>query len=833
MGDNLIGRVLDRQYKIQGSAGEGKVACVFTAHDNSSLDRQVAVKVVKAEYTSPPGVVEALTRKVPGIINLNHPNILRIYDFRTTTVDDAQRFYLVMQLAQGGTLADRLEAGTISLDETERILKRVCAALDYAHSQQVLHLDLKPTNILFGEQGHVMVADLGLAKLVQEATHGKAVTDATTEGYMSPEQASEGQVGPFSDVYAVGILLYQMLTGRLPERKHGQDLAIQVPRSLPSALQPVLERATRADPQQRYHTAGELAEAFTAAIHPPPVHIVALRQVLRKLGQLCESQTTFDQAQAELMFALGYGKPGKDKFLERQQDSIVVRTAGERPLAVIAFMPPGCAPADRLAQLKQQYTADRLPDTGVLCNGQELWLYQRTERDFYPYPTLRVSLKDASHADAQTLHEWLGRRTMELFAQASRPAGAAAGRRHVRAWQVVGGLMALATLVGTSLFGVERWRAGGRTTGTPSSTPQAPVSLLTPPPSPTAKPSPSATPTATPAPTPTSMYLTVIDAQAQVYTGPGEIYDGLGKVDEGARLPILGCSEDGRWLQVHYLGWSGWIARQCVALSPTPFPCPMVEAPPTPFNPPPIIHDVIPAATAIKALDMVTVICNASGPDDSALTYIWEASDGSITGEGNSIVYQAPIVASFTTITVTVRDERGREAQRSIQVQVTSIVPPEGLREPVGIFGQMWYEHPQVHQRLGWAARGEEGMTGAAQQFFERGVMLWREDLGQIYVLTQDRKWHMYVDTWEEQKDEYSCSNVAPRQTPPTPMRGFGKVWCEQLGGSNAEIGWATTGEQAYSAHWQHFERGLMWQGFDGQIYVLYYEDDSWEPFHE
>jgi len=366
-------------------------------------------------------------------------------------------------------------------------------------------------------------------------------------------------------------------------------------------------------------------------------------------------------------------------------------------------------------------------------------------------------------------------------------------------------------------FGLERPTASPEPTLTSPTAISAPTPTLT----------PSATPTVTPSPTPIPIYLTVLSEQAEVYSGPGELCDGLGQVQEGVRLRILGRSEDGKWWQVDYLGWPGWIARRDVVLPPEPLRAPVIKVTLLPDHPP-VVQGIQMASTTIAALDTITATCKASDPDGDDLTYAWEVTDGLITGEGESVTYQAPEIPGFQTITVTVRDEHESETKHSTQVQVTSALPPPGESEPIGLFGQIWYEHPEVRRKLGWAIAGAEGSTWAVQESFERGVMFWWEDTDEIYVLTQSGNWEMYMDTWLEGMDEYSCSGVPPHESLLMPKWGFGKVWCEQLGGSNPTIGWATTEEQGYSAEWRNFEHGFMWLALDEYVYV-FYEDHSWQ----
>jgi hypothetical protein len=389
-----------------------------------------------------------------------------------------------------------------------------------------------------------------------------------------------------------------------------------------------------------------------------------------------------------------------------------------------------------------------------------------------------------------------------------------------------------------TILAVELWLIGVVIRRNPDGTfrnPQCiltPTSTLTPTPTFTPTPTLTSTPTplpSTPFPTPTLVpYLTVIDEQRNVHSGPGEMYDVLGQAHAGDRLAILGRSGDGRWWQVSYLGWRGWVPAKSVVADVDPLAIPTAETPIPPVNRTPEARISV-ASTIIEAWGAMSVTCEAVDPDSDELTYTWETSDGFITGEGDAVTYNAPKVTGGQAITVTVRDEHGLEAKHSIQMHVVLAQPPSGTFEPYGIFGQIWREHLEPHRRLGWANE-EERVTDGAHQFFERGVMFWRKDTDEICVIIADGNWQVYTDTWEEGMKECSCPDVAPPQAKYIPIRGFGKVWCEQLGASNAKIGWATTPEQAYEAHWQAFEHGFMCEGLDGIIYVLY-EDGSWQSY--
>jgi len=367
----------------------------------------------------------------------------------------------------------------------------------------------------------------------------------------------------------------------------------------------------------------------------------------------------------------------------------------------------------------------------------------------------------------------------------------------------------------------------------PSPTPSPTIITPTMTPTPIPTLTPSATPTLTPAPSPTP-YVIVSTERACIYTGPGEVYDPYGEVHRYDELPLRGRSEDGAWLQVDYLGWQGWVCAESVAPNVDLLAISTVEAPPTPINRSPVIEGIDMASTAIEAQSIITISCQASDQDRDRLTYTWTASGGSVIGEGGYVVYYAPQTLGSQTIHAAVRDEHEEGHQQDIQVQIIPVVAPEDTFEPAGVFGQLWGAgiHSEMRFRLG-GATGEDSTTDGAQQFFERGQMLWRRDTQEIYVLTQNGTWLKFWDTWEESMDIYSCPKAT--QQAPAPVRGFGKLWCLQLGGSIADIGWATTDEQPYNVHWQTFKRGLMGQGLDGSlagyIYILYEDDNSWQLY--
>jgi len=276
---NLTGQTLG-QYELRELLGMGGMGAVYRAYQRS-LKRYVAVKVMSAALAQQPGYIERFTREAETSAALEHPNIIPIFDY------GAQQdiSYLVMRLLTGGTLAERMaqRAGTgqllPSLGEIAGLLRQVGSALDYAHNQGVIHRDIKPSNVMFDNHGNAFVVDFGIAKLL-DATSGLTGTGSVvgTWGYMAPEQWRGEGLTAATDQYALGIMTYALVTGRLPfeaptppgiMHKHLYELPtpphVQRP-DVPEALTAVIERALAKNSADRFPTCTAFAQAFDGAI---------------------------------------------------------------------------------------------------------------------------------------------------------------------------------------------------------------------------------------------------------------------------------------------------------------------------------------------------------------------------------------------------------------------------------------------------------------------------------------------------------------------------------------------------------------------------------------
>jgi serine/threonine protein kinase len=272
---SLIGKQID-EYKLEALLGEGGMASVYRALD-VRLNRYVAVKVIRANFRSMSDYTMRFEREARAVAQLEHPNIITIY--RYGEVDSL--LYMAMQYVDGADLASVIESyhadgELIEFDEIIRLAHQIGAALDYAHSKGVIHRDIKPQNILITKDGRAIVTDFGLALLTQLGTRGEIFG---SPHYIAPEQAiSSAGVVPQTDLYALGVMLYEMLTGVVPfDAEKPLDIAMKhmsdtppAPRALRPELsqdvEDVLLKALEKQPAERYATGKELATALENAL---------------------------------------------------------------------------------------------------------------------------------------------------------------------------------------------------------------------------------------------------------------------------------------------------------------------------------------------------------------------------------------------------------------------------------------------------------------------------------------------------------------------------------------------------------------------------------------
>ncbi len=272
--EDLTGRII-KTYELQQRIGEGGFGAVYRAHQQF-IGREVAIKIILPHYANRPEFIRRFETEAQLVARLEHPHIVPLYDYWR----EPSGAYLVMRWLRGGSVQDVIdEYGKVEIPQTGRILNHICEALVVAHRQGVIHRDLKPDNILLDENGNAYLSDFGIAKdltVAQGITQNNAILGSPA--YLSPEQIRGEAVTAQSDIYALGIVLFEMLTGERPFKdtapatlmyKHLSEAlpdVTEINSELPPDVNFVLQRATAKEPVDRYPDAVELARAFRNAI---------------------------------------------------------------------------------------------------------------------------------------------------------------------------------------------------------------------------------------------------------------------------------------------------------------------------------------------------------------------------------------------------------------------------------------------------------------------------------------------------------------------------------------------------------------------------------------
>ena len=255
----MIQRILARRYELQELIGGGGMADVYKAQDKL-LDRAVAVKILHQQYANDAEFVEKFRREATAAAKLAHPNIVNIYDVG----EDGGSQYIVMEYVSGPTLKEVIQQkGCLEPIEAVRIAKEIASALESAHRNNLVHCDIKPHNILVMPDGHIKVTDFGIARAVSASTMTYSGSVMGSVHYFSPEQAKGTVITTKSDVYSLGVVLYEMLTGQLPFNgetsvsialKHLQEEPVpirQLNPSIPPVLEAIVQKAMSKDPVDR------------------------------------------------------------------------------------------------------------------------------------------------------------------------------------------------------------------------------------------------------------------------------------------------------------------------------------------------------------------------------------------------------------------------------------------------------------------------------------------------------------------------------------------------------------------------------------------------------
>lgn len=271
--EDLTGKQLG-PYQIIAPLGEGGMAAVYRARQES-MDREVALKILPQRFANDPDYLTRFKKEARVIAGLQHVHILPIHDF-----GESQGYtFIAMPLLGSGTLADEMREGPLELERGLEVVRQVGSALDYAHSRGIVHRDVKPANILVDEGGNCLLTDFGIAKVLSETVSlTQTGVMVGTPDYMSPEQIGAGTVDGRSDIYSLGVVLFQMVTGQLPFQADTPGAALvmhleqQLPSAreirpdLPAAVENVISKALSKRRADRYETGKEMARALETAV---------------------------------------------------------------------------------------------------------------------------------------------------------------------------------------------------------------------------------------------------------------------------------------------------------------------------------------------------------------------------------------------------------------------------------------------------------------------------------------------------------------------------------------------------------------------------------------
>ncbi len=276
---NLIGKIIGNRYEILEEVGLGGMATVYKAKDHV-LNRLVAVKVLKDEFTTDTEFIKRFNTEAQAAASLSHPNIVSIYDVGHE--DENNLYYIVMELVQGKTLKEIINSeGVLSWKWAVNIAMQIASALELAHKNGIVHRDIKPHNIIITEDGIAKVTDFGIAKAVSNSTITAFGTTIGSVHYFSPEQAKGGFTDAKSDLYSLGVVMYEMLTGKVPfdadtpvsvALKHMQEEAkepIELNSEIPTAVNQIVIKAMQKEPSARYQNATEMLHDLSKALKDP------------------------------------------------------------------------------------------------------------------------------------------------------------------------------------------------------------------------------------------------------------------------------------------------------------------------------------------------------------------------------------------------------------------------------------------------------------------------------------------------------------------------------------------------------------------------------------
>ena len=254
-------------YKLEERIGSGGFGAAYRAYQ-TTIEREVAIKIILPGYANNPDFVRRFDAEAQLVARLEHPHITPLIDYWR----DPDGAYLVMRYLRGGSISHAIKQDTYELESISQLLDQIASALDFAHRQQVIHRDIKPGNILLDEEGNAYLADFGIAKDLKGLNDNQTAADAVVGSldYISPEQARSEPVAPRTDIYSLGVTLYEMITGEHPfkDATSLQRLYHYLNDLLPDietlddkyrdAVNDIIQKATEKDPQGAFHFSAKI-----------------------------------------------------------------------------------------------------------------------------------------------------------------------------------------------------------------------------------------------------------------------------------------------------------------------------------------------------------------------------------------------------------------------------------------------------------------------------------------------------------------------------------------------------------------------------------------------
>ncbi len=560
--DTLIGKRIG-PYEIRDLIGRGGMATVYRGYQ-TNLNRYVAIKVLADWMSQDTQFVQRFRLEALAAGGLRHPNILTILDAGTFE----GQHYIVMDYVPAGTLGDLLSKGPLAPEQAASLTAQIADALDYVHRRGIVHRDMKPTNILIEEDGRPLLADFGIAQAMASGPRLTQTGSAMgTPEYMSPEQGQGARVDGRSDIYSLGIILYQMLAGKVPFKADTPVATIYQavsqppvpPRQINPAIPPYLEniilKAIAKRPEDRFQSGSEMAEALrNRRVTPVPSSRGATRPPTRPPTP---AGGTAAPARKPLPLILG---------------GLVVLVAVVALSVLLSglFRNPTPGPSAGAVAATEQPTATETPPP-TMTSSPPTSTPPVIETVVTPLPTLPGEVLVTTNAETQ-IYAGPGEAHPVLITVPEGQQVPVSGRTQDNTWWRI------------TVAGITAWIANDKVMAPPEALALEVVTDVPTPPKPTATPTPSPEPTATPTPTP-SQALVTVKSNANLREGPGETYAIVGRATAGQQFTATGRTAANDWWQVARAGGSAWISNKVATGNAEALKVPIAEGPAQPQAP--------------------------------------------------------------------------------------------------------------------------------------------------------------------------------------------------------------------------------------------------------